>query len=174
MPFKTGIQVRPVDATRWELLQPLVYEGQSETFNIPAGYITDFASVPRIFVWLLPPFGDYTPAAIVHDYLITDLLPEHLITSRDVDGIFRRICSELNVKPRRKWLLWAGVRLGALASRSHRRYERGFRYDALKVALICLLALPVTLPGVIGVTFGLLCDSIIGIITGTNRNVWRT
>lgn len=36
---------------------------------VPAGYLTDGASVPRIFWNLLPPWGKYGAAAIVHDYL---------------------------------------------------------------------------------------------------------
>ena len=36
---------------------------------VPAGFATDFASVPRAFWRLLPPFGEYMLAAVVHDYL---------------------------------------------------------------------------------------------------------
>lgn len=175
MPFRSGIQVRPVDGVRWELLQPLSYEGGFQTFTIPAGYITDFASVPRVVVWLLPPFGDYTAAAIVHDWLITDILPHKLITSRDVDGIFLRIMRELDVKPRRRWMLWAGVRLGTLFGNSNRRYGRDFHKDALRVAAILVIAAPVTLPGIVGVSYGLAFDSIVERMMGTNRrNVWKT
>lgn len=37
--------------------------------SVPAGFKTDLASIPRLFWNLLPPFGKYTNAAIVHDYL---------------------------------------------------------------------------------------------------------
>lgn len=36
---------------------------------VPAGFVTDFASVPRIFWQFLPRDGKYTYPAIVHDYL---------------------------------------------------------------------------------------------------------
>jgi hypothetical protein len=36
---------------------------------IPKGYVTDGASVPRIFWSIFPPWGVYGQAAIVHDYL---------------------------------------------------------------------------------------------------------
>jgi len=39
------------------------------TLTIPKGFLTDGASVPRLFWNLIPPWGDYGPAAIVHDYL---------------------------------------------------------------------------------------------------------
>lgn len=36
---------------------------------VPAGFETDFASIPRIFWNILPPIGSYAQAAVVHDYL---------------------------------------------------------------------------------------------------------
>ncbi len=36
---------------------------------VPKGFRTDLASVPRIFWTILPPFGRYSQAAVVHDYL---------------------------------------------------------------------------------------------------------
>lgn len=44
--------------------------------TVPAGFVTDLASVPRLFWDILPPFGTYTRATVVHDYLYrTQLLP---------------------------------------------------------------------------------------------------
>jgi hypothetical protein len=40
--------------------------------DVPVGFITDFASVPAPFWPLLPPDGEYTYPAIVHDYLYWD------------------------------------------------------------------------------------------------------
>lgn len=40
-----------------------------EVIEVPAGYHTDFASVPRIFWRILPPHGPYVPAAVLHDWL---------------------------------------------------------------------------------------------------------
>ncbi len=36
---------------------------------VPKGFVTDLASIPRGLWWLLPPFGTYVDAAIVHDRL---------------------------------------------------------------------------------------------------------
>ncbi len=54
----------------WELYQPFkVQLSNGKTIVINAGYVTDFASVPR-FLWaLFPPIGKYNRAALVHDYL---------------------------------------------------------------------------------------------------------
>ncbi|SLM47435.1 protein of unknown function [Nitrospira japonica] len=40
-----------------------------EQVDVPIGFVTDFASVPRIFWQFLPRDGKYTYPAIVHDYL---------------------------------------------------------------------------------------------------------
>lgn len=40
-----------------------------EWVNVPAGYLTDGASVPRMFWSLIPPWGIYGQAAVVHDIL---------------------------------------------------------------------------------------------------------
>lgn len=36
---------------------------------VPKGFITDGASIPRLFWNILQPYGPYFPAALIHDYL---------------------------------------------------------------------------------------------------------
>src|SRR5256885_9984018 len=40
-----------------------------EPVEVPKGFVTDLASVPRIFWSYLRPDGNYAYAAIIHDYL---------------------------------------------------------------------------------------------------------
>lgn len=47
----------------------LRYKDSVAWVYVPRGYLTDGASVPRIFWNLIPPWGKYGQAAIVHDYL---------------------------------------------------------------------------------------------------------
>lgn len=44
-------------------------EGSGIKIRVPAGFETDFASVPRFFWRLLPPWGRYGKAAVLHDFL---------------------------------------------------------------------------------------------------------
>lgn len=37
---------------------------------VPSGFITDGATVPRLFWCLFPPIGRYFPATTLHDYLL--------------------------------------------------------------------------------------------------------
>jgi Protein of unknown function (DUF1353) len=110
-----------LDDRNWKLLRPLRYTGnRGDSFTVPAGYVTDFASVPRVAVWLIPRFGRYTRAAILHDWLLTDALPAGLVTSVDTDGIFRAVLRELGTPPVKRWLMWTGVRWGAAFNRRRR------------------------------------------------------
>jgi hypothetical protein len=44
----------------------------SYVITVPAGFVTDFASTPRAIWAVLPPFGTYQLAAVVHDFLYWD------------------------------------------------------------------------------------------------------
>lgn len=108
MPFKTTLQLEEQDAFNWRLLQPLVYEGRSDKFTVPAGTWTDMASIPRVLWVFLPPIGPHNKAAVIHD----DLYASHRVSRWDADGIFRRILKESGVGFAARWSMWLGVRLG--------------------------------------------------------------
>jgi len=110
MPFVSGQPlVRQSGDKDWIVEEPIVYRGNQESFTVPVGYRTDFASVPRIFTWLIPTYGAYTRPAILHDWLC-DQARAGLIARSDADGLFRRSMRELGVGFSRRWLMWAGVR----------------------------------------------------------------
>jgi hypothetical protein len=144
VPFLPGsLTVRRVDAHRWQLVDDLVYEGRRDRFVVPAGFRTDFASVPRPVTWLVPRFGAYTLAAILHDWLVTEGLRTGVVTARDADGIFRRVMRESGVPVLRRWLMWAGVRWGALTDE---RRRSGWLVSAPGVLVVSVLAAPLVLP----------------------------
>jgi hypothetical protein len=151
------VTVTTVGPDRWEVEEPLTYRGRLDSWTIPAGYLTDFATVPRVVVWLIPRFGLYTPAAILHDYLITDRLCRcattcpNAVSPNDIDGLFRRVMRELGVSGPRRWVMWAGVRWGSLFGGR----ERGWWRTAPAVLGISVAVAPVVAPGVLGVTLGL-------------------
>jgi hypothetical protein len=56
------------------LLKPITWKpnpGQEafQAVSVPVGFVTDFASIPRMFWSALRPDGKYTYPAIVHDFL---------------------------------------------------------------------------------------------------------
>lgn len=57
------------DGKYWILDKPLTYKVDGKEYLVPEGFVTDLTSVPRVFWSAFPPCGNYTPAAVVHDYL---------------------------------------------------------------------------------------------------------
>jgi len=166
--FKSNvIRVRSCGDRLWELEEPVVYEGKDEVFTIPEGFKTDFASVPAAVQWLIPSYGRYTLAAVVHDYFCTALNHAWLTTGnhsdtgtpngRDTDAIFRRIMRELGVPPLRRRLIWTGVRWGAAVNPA--RCENWFK-DLPMVLFFSILAAPVVVPATILAGVGLFIDKI--------------
>jgi hypothetical protein len=140
VPFdEPDVIVRSLGAVQWTLEREVIYRGKLDTFVVPRGFVTDFASVPRIAVWLIPRYGTYSRAAIVHDFLCKTLP----VSPVDADGIFRRIMAELGVGPVKRWLAWAGVRWGALTDP---RRRRGWWRTAPQLIGITILALPLGIP----------------------------
>ena len=94
------------------ILAPFRYfvggEGSSIVLTIPAGFVTDLASVSRLLWWVLPPFGRYTRAAVVHDFLYSGQGLSRAIA----DAIFLEAMTDLGVGRWKRWVMYAGVRLG--------------------------------------------------------------
>ena len=94
-------------------------EGSGLMVKPPANFVTDFASVPRLFWWLLPRWGRYGNAAVIHDFLYRD---GHLIrieppritkpTRKRADEIFLEGMIVLRVKPWKRQMIYWGVRIG--------------------------------------------------------------
>lgn len=112
MPFLGNVVVQEISDDEWQVLEPLEYRGNVDHFVVESGFTTDFASVPTIFTWLLPRYGRYTKAAILHDWLC-QRAREGLIDRSDADGMFRRSMRELGVPFLKRWLMWAAVRAEA-------------------------------------------------------------
>lgn len=76
--------------------------------NVPVGFVTDFASIPRIFWSLLPTDGQYTYPAIIHDYLYWD----QSISREDADKILRYAMDDFKVNSATIDTIYTGVRVG--------------------------------------------------------------
>ncbi len=53
------------------VVRPYAYEHEAldGRIDIPTGFVTDFASIPKTLHFLIHPFGRHAPAAVIHDYL---------------------------------------------------------------------------------------------------------
>jgi Protein of unknown function (DUF1353) len=148
----TVVDVQEISEKKWKLLKQMDYQGARELFQVPVGQTTDFASVPRIFVWFLPRYGRYTKAAILHDYLWEEKVPKGM-SRIDADGLFRQAMRELNVPFLRRWIMWTAVRWAALFKPDGRA---GWLKEFPRVLFFTVIGLFVILPPVLPILFSLL------------------
>lgn len=107
--------IRPVgmipfaDGKDWVLLDDLEYTigDRGPTIVVPSGFVTDLTSAPAIVWAVLPPFGRYQHAAIVHDFLYWD----QGCTKPQADKIFLLGMRESRVPPLKADAIWAAVSL---------------------------------------------------------------
>jgi Protein of unknown function (DUF1353) len=104
-----------IDGENWRIAREYVYRGP-QTVIVPVGFITDFASIPKVLRNILPATGPYGPAAVLHDYMYRTGLwhpggPKCEL--RDANGILRLAMIDLQAVP--KWqriAVDAGVAVG--------------------------------------------------------------
>jgi hypothetical protein len=101
------LYLRFIDGCQWRLTEPYYYSGEKWCGKVPRGFITDFASVPRILWNILPPTGQYGPAAVIHDYLYrTAAVPRC-----DADWTFLEAMTRLGVPYLVRHAMYRAVRL---------------------------------------------------------------
>ncbi len=83
-------------------------ENSGNTVVVPKGFTTDFASVPSLLWFVLPKWGKYGNAAVIHDYLYYD----QSTTRCKADKIFLEGMIVLEVPFWQRFFLYTGVRIG--------------------------------------------------------------
>lgn len=79
-----------------------------QSVRVPIGFVTDFASIPRIFWSLLPPDGLYSYAAVIHDFLYW----EQYLTRETSDAIFKMCMEDFKINAALVAAIHAAVRIG--------------------------------------------------------------
>ena len=117
--FLTELHVVPVDDSEggrsvWQLEYPLVYESDTlgTSVAVPDGFLTDFASVPRLPIIYLFMNDVGQKAAVIHDYLYRN----GLFTRKLADQTLREALKDIGVSAWRRSLMYAAVRVGGFAS----------------------------------------------------------
>ena len=112
--FVTTLKTDQTDRRTYKLLDDLVLADEDQrTIVVPAGFVTDFASIKVLhnaFLFVLfalvSGYGNY--AATVHDWLY-----EHgSLTRKEADAVLYRALRAEGVARWRAYLFWLGVRIG--------------------------------------------------------------
>ena len=104
----TDVVVKVLDAHNYELVKDVsvsvTHKEHRYSITIPATFVSDFASIPRLIRLFFPRHhNDYKLAALVHDYLCAG----SWFTAAERDGIFFTL-----IKSRlTSWLFWFAVRI---------------------------------------------------------------
>ncbi|MDD3468235.1 MAG: DUF1353 domain-containing protein [Campylobacterales bacterium] len=108
--FKTPLIVEVIDARTYMIAEPFEYHvgtfPSDDFISVPIGFITDFASIPRLFWSIMPPDGIYAKAAVIHDYLYDNALR----TKKEADNIFYEAMGVLNVPKWQRCTMYIAVK----------------------------------------------------------------
>lgn len=114
--FCTELEVREYDPGRWVLVKPLRWDDGERAITVPAGFVTDLASIPRCFRGVLNQNGASRKAAVLHDYCYAAWLYDERtgrgMTRAEADALFRRALAACGVGTLARRIYWSGVRLG--------------------------------------------------------------
>lgn len=106
------------DSDRWvttsELRYYIGHYGSTSWVDVYKGFVTDGATVPRWLWWLIPPWGAYGNAVIVHDYLCTH---KHIVkdgallkvSDVEIDDILKESLKIGGVKAWQQKVIYSGV-----------------------------------------------------------------
>lgn len=125
--FEDALDVTPMDDGRnWQVLQNFYYRTdvmlwvdpvtktlRRDRIVVPAGFITDFASIPRVLWNILPPTGKYTKAAVLHDWLYRTT---NLATRKQADDVLLEAMKVCGVSWWQRVAIYSGVRVGGMSS----------------------------------------------------------
>jgi len=114
--FHTVLDIHEVKTdTLWQLDAPLTYESDlaQRTWTVPAGFVTDFASVPRLPLAYLVGGGIGDAAAVIHDYLYQT----HDCKDRgEADRVFREALTATGTATWRGQMMYMALRLAGSSS----------------------------------------------------------
>lgn len=132
--FTGALKITSIDADCrvWRLDEPLTYEvgslGSGRLITVPAGFLTDGASIPRVLQGVLPAWGRWSRAAVIHDYLCRAIdagdpvyvearwvegaygLTLVVDARRRADAIFHEALLVSGVSRPLAWVMWLAVR----------------------------------------------------------------
>src|ERR1044071_290824 len=121
------LKVCPAAEDNWVVVEKWPFvghpNGKTVQFEVPEGFITDFASIPRLLWPILPKWGNYGWAGVLHHYLFW----EQGLCREDADAILLEamIRSSVSVPGWRQQLIYRAVRLfGGWAWNSNKRRKQ--------------------------------------------------
>lgn len=103
-----------IDGRNWRLYagfnyQTDVFPVSRRPIKLPAGFVTDFASIPRLLHSLVPPTGKYGKAAVIHDFLYRS--QGIAVSRKEADQVFEEAMEALGVGWLTRQTMYRAVRV---------------------------------------------------------------
>ncbi len=95
---------------KFELVDDYVYQIEEYSIRVTKGFVTDYASIPRIFRPIVLPYSKHSGASVVHDYLYSKGCNLN-IERKKADKIFLEILKEEGVNSILARLMYIAVRV---------------------------------------------------------------
>ena len=109
--FTTPLLLELLPHERFRLAEGFEYHVGSypsdEVIHVEKGFVTDLASIPRIFWPILPPHGLYGKAAVLHDWCYR----HHYRTKDFADRLFLEAMTVLGVPLWKRRIMYLAVKL---------------------------------------------------------------
>ena len=114
--FTNALIAKKLKNRDWEVIESFSYDvgelGSGETITIPAGFVSDLASIPRPLWTVFPPDGSYSQAAVLHDWLCKKKgKVERNYNYKQVSKIFLESLNVLDVSLLTRQAMYYGVLL---------------------------------------------------------------
>lgn len=110
--FASRLEVRAHEPGEWLLVQPLAYTPRKgEVVTVPAGFITDLASIPRLLRSVYDTQDECREPAVLHDYCYS----MQFTTREEADALFLEAMERSGVGWLKRRSMWLGVRAGGWA-----------------------------------------------------------
>ena len=128
--FTDALVVSPLaDGKTWVIVRDFGYdvgaENSGDHIGVAICFQTDFASIPRPFWAILPKWGRYGNATVVHDWLYwTQTRPR-----READAILLEAMAVLGVTPLVKYAMYWAVRLFGWLAWYRNQADRASGFD---------------------------------------------
>lgn len=113
--FIGELVIKPVQGKKWELVESLHFVlAEGVVIDVPKGFITDLASIPRLLTPLFPIHGLQTRAAVIHDWLYANQgdVASGPYTRKQCDEIFLIGMKQLGVGWFKRTMMYNAVRVG--------------------------------------------------------------
>lgn len=106
----SSLELKDLKNSKFELISDYNYIIENRKIKVPKGFVTDFASVPRILYVFILPYGKHSSASLIHDWLYSKEC-NIKTTRKEADRIFLKILKEDSVNIFKRRSMYFAVRL---------------------------------------------------------------